>query len=61
MRVFSVFLLIFAAAAGVARLLWKDSGKAFELVVDRWGAGGGVIMLAVLLAVCGAVLLLQHA
>ena len=46
--------------AWVARWLWDDLGKMFEVILDRWGVRGAVVFIAVILAGYAASLVFRH-
>lgn len=48
------FLLIFCALAWLARHMWDDLGLMLTDVVDRWGARGGVVAVAVMITALAA-------
>lgn len=57
---FLIFAYFFLPLALLARWIWDDLGKAFEVILDRYGTRGAVAFIVVVLAVYAARLALRH-
>ena len=53
-------VLITGVLAWFARTFWDDLGEAFEVVLNRWGLRGAIMMIGVILGVFAAVMLTEN-